>query len=161
AHTPTDIWAVGGVAHPATDNWAFNGFNSQPLMEHWTGTAWSIVPSPLLPGTGMLWAVAARARDDGWAVGTTENPAATAPRAGLIEHWNGSTWTQVDTLTTAPTGGGRISLWGVVALASDDAWAVGGRGMGLGRGGVFGHQSSIGLIEHWNGSRWSVTAESA
>src|SRR5436309_1238371 len=75
-----DVWAVG-----TSEN---NLGNSQTLILHWDGTAWSIVPSPT---TGMvegnLLGVGAVSTNDVWAVGSF------LPTKGggqaLIEHWNG------------------------------------------------------------------------
>jgi hypothetical protein len=56
----------------------------------------------------------------------------------VIEHFDGQAW------SLAPSPHLFAYLSGVRAFASDDAWAVGNRGMG----GAF--------AEHWDGSRWSV-----
>jgi hypothetical protein len=83
AVSATDVWAVGYFveAHGST----------QPLTEHWDGTAWSVVPTPS-PGPGsILWGVAVDAHDDAWAVGETD--VASEP---LAERWDGSSWTIVD-----------------------------------------------------------------
>src|SRR5439155_23809415 len=63
ALSPEDVWAVGRMISP-------NGQKTRTLVEHWSGTAWSVVASPN-PGTGLneLSDVAALAPDDIWAVG--------------------------------------------------------------------------------------------
>ncbi|HYS44322.1 MAG TPA: hypothetical protein VEM32_10130, partial [Geobacteraceae bacterium] len=50
ALAPDDVWAVGS-RQPS-----FAEF--QPLIEHWDGTAWSVVPGPYLNGdTNILYGV--------------------------------------------------------------------------------------------------------
>jgi hypothetical protein len=123
-----DVWAVGTYYD------SFN-FTNAPLILHWNGTSWSVVPGPTLSGSAQLRDVAARAADDVWAVGSsnTDGP--------LIVHWNGTTWVQVP----PPPGTGNGSLEAVTALAPNDAWAVGIRYSSFNI-----HTFTI----HWDGSAW-------
>src|SRR5436305_546774 len=61
ALTASNAWAVGGYDTGGT------GLN-HTLIEHWNGTAWSIVPTPDSP-PGVLNAVDAVSASDVWAVG--------------------------------------------------------------------------------------------
>jgi hypothetical protein len=118
--TSEDAWAVGyqGTEVP---------FLNAPLIEHWDGTAWSIVPSPQPPGgSSALTEVSAISVTDAWAVGYDS-------RGPLIEHWDGSAWTRVQ----AP--GTDYNLNGVVAISATDVWAVG----------------SAASSAHWDGLRWT------
>ncbi|PYL02849.1 MAG: hypothetical protein DME32_05445, partial [Verrucomicrobia bacterium] len=103
----------------------------QTLIEHWNGTAWSIVSSPNASTTqdNFLSDVTCTSASDCWAVGGT-----------LIEHWNGTTWS----IVTSPNTGG---LSGVTCTSPSDCWAVGSYRNG------FYNQT---LIEHWNGTAWSI-----
>ena len=101
---------------------------------HWDGTAWSIALT-----TGDLRGVAARARDDAWAVGYTWN----GRYETVIEHWNGHTWTRVP---SPNTGTDDNMLETVVALAPDNAWAL-GRWSGD-------HVHNLAL--HWDGTAWTT-----
>lgn len=97
-----DMWAVGSSG--GSDG------SSQPLVEHWDGTRWRVVPSPTPPDSNYdLLAVAAVAPNDVWAVG--EGP--------IIEHWNGLRWRMV------PSPGAAGNLMGVAAISPHDVWAVG------------------------------------
>ena len=90
-----------------------------------------------------LSAVTALSRNDIWVVGGFYVPARD-PHA-LLEHWNGSQWC----IRRDPypiTGTGSVNLRAVAAASTNDVWAVGAAGDGLGPA----------LIEHWNGTRWSV-----
>lgn len=118
--TSDDAWAVGyqGTETP---------FLNAPLIEHWDGTAWSIVPSPQPEGgSSALTEVSAVSANDAWAVGyDSQGP--------LIQHWDGTAWSRV-----AAPGTGYL-LEGVAAISSDDVWAVGSGA------------SSI----HWDGKTWT------
>src|SRR5437764_4157916 len=62
AISSTDIWAVGAN---------LNSFPGQPLIEHWDGQHWRIVPGA--PRTvGALSAVSAISATDVWAVGLSQ-----------------------------------------------------------------------------------------
>ena len=73
-----DVWAVGTAQDASGD--------FQTLIEHWDGTAWSIIPSP--NGTGFeseLNSAAAVSSTDVWAVGDSGS-------GTLAEQWNGAAW---------------------------------------------------------------------
>jgi hypothetical protein len=98
---------------------AGGGQGEHTLTLHWTGSAWSIVPSPNvgLPAANRLYAVAARTGSDVWAVGTS-----VAAGRPLALHWDGQGWT----LTTPPLGPNTGSwLAGVTMLSATNVWAVG------------------------------------
>jgi hypothetical protein len=138
AISPTDAWGVGSRYDPADQE-------GHTLIERHDGVSWSIVPSPDGPDAvqSSLSGVAARDSADDWAVGTFIKPNNLVRT--LIEHWDGIAWTRVKSPNAGQPAGGSLS--GVAALAADDAWAVGGYGQGVpGRT----------LIEHWNGTSWSV-----
>ena len=60
----------------------------QTLVEHWNGSAWSVVPSPNVGGSydNALYGVAAVSANDVWAVGHDGDP---ITGQTLVEHWNG------------------------------------------------------------------------
>jgi hypothetical protein len=131
-------YLVDVTATPAGDLWAvgyYRDFSSihRTLIEHWDGTAWSIVSSP---GQGSLSDVAALSPTDVWAVGGDGGDGT------LVERWDGSTWTVVP----SPSRGASSSLAGVAAVSSGDVWAVGWYERQ--------DQTSKTLIEHWDGSSW-------
>jgi hypothetical protein len=107
---------------------------------------WSATPSPSPSSRdNFLKGVAALSASDAWAVGSQTG--ADGFSSALAEHWDGSSWTVVPTATP----GVASVLTSVVALAPNDAWAVG----------YYFEQTSSGvgfvtLIEHWDGSGWSV-----
>ncbi|MGH2515872.1 MAG: hypothetical protein ACRDHP_09480, partial [Ktedonobacterales bacterium] len=107
---PTNIWAVGY-------NWDNTGQHVYPLVEHWNGRVWSIVPSPNVPaGEGKLLSVATISSTDAWAVGY-QSAYGSGQYMSLMEHWNGQQWSVV----SSPNPGTFYNLlFGVAALASND-----------------------------------------
>ena len=150
---PANAWAVG------------QGKDARPLAEHWDGTAWSVVPVPVpaVPsGTGfanaVLSKISAVSPTDIWAVGTTtaiQNVNKAVTRFTLAMHYNGTAWSIVKTVNTAePTG-----LNGVTAISANNAWAVGN-----GFNNVHDVTASVAnkaVIEHWNGTAWSIVTSPA
>ena len=108
------------------------------------GTSWSIVPSA--PQVKDPRSIAVISSDDVWIVGAQTAGAAKVHPAA--EHWDGSAWT----LYSPPyVGLGENSLNGVSATAADDVWAVGYSQPQKKTDSAF--QT---LVEHWDGSTWSV-----
>lgn len=105
---------------------------------------WSIVPSPS-PGTmAGLSDIVAIFPQDVWAVGGYVGTQ--GYNQALIEHWNGNRWIDVPSPNPGPA---RSFLQGVAAVSSTDVWAVGGTDAP--------NWADPGtLIEHWNGTSWSV-----
>jgi hypothetical protein len=134
-----DVWAIGS-RHP--DNFS-------PFAAHWDGASWSSVPvpNPGQPGAELL-GVTALASDDVWAVGWREG---TVPfeNKTLIEHWDGSAWTVVP----SPSADLGQQLNEVSGSSATDVWAVGWHQSWTGQHGEI---TNAPLIQHWNGSRWSV-----
>ncbi len=137
--SPTDIWAVGTQLPTA------NATIVRTLAIHYNGTTWSVVPTPANgPEASSFYGVAALPDGTAWAVGihTANTGHTTVP---LAEHWDGHAWTVVP----APNPGSASNmLYGVAAVSDNDAWAAGGY---AGADNTF-HP----LLEHWNGTSWSV-----
>jgi hypothetical protein len=133
ATSPRDIWAVGNYDTGA-------GTRFQPLIEHWNGARWSLVPAPTAC-SAQLSQISMLTPSDGWAVGSCGS----APHTqAMIEHWNGHRWTAAASPVTKGS-----SLNDVLALGPHLAWAVGSYSP---RSGV-----NRTLIEQWNGRAWTVT----
>jgi hypothetical protein len=91
-----------------------------------------------------LNATAAIAPNDVWAVGEFLSPS-TNTFQPLAEHFNGTSWSVVSTPALPPGNFGE--LFGVAAVSSTDVWAVGETG----------NLSPFSpLIEHWDGTQWSI-----
>ena len=138
ATSRTDAWAVGVQCPTCGD--------PGTMTLHWTGTHWSMVPSPD-PGKkgNVLNGVADESPSDAWAVGTYDNSNCSAM---MILHWNGTAWSQ----SKSPQSSAACNdLKGVSALSATNAWAVGVSC-------IFAVNHCHTLIAHWNGTAWSKTA---
>jgi hypothetical protein len=142
AVSANDIWAVGDSAS------GLRGLHEHPLVEHYNGTKWSVVSSPSPGTTASLRAVAAISARNIWAVGYTAT-SLDAPFHALIEHFNGVRWSVV----ASPNGGaGDNYLLDVAAVSSANIWTVGVVG------GSCPPKCGQPLIEHFNGTKWSVVS---
>jgi hypothetical protein len=133
---PNDIWAVGAEDFPGL-----------ALIEHWDGTSWTATE---LPFGGVMRGVSAVGPNDVWAVGQ-EYGSDIHGDTTVTMHYDGSTWSQVaspNPLTDNPED--QNWLTSVVAVGANDVWAVGRYGD------HDGGPLDQALVEHWNGSAWSV-----
>ncbi|MBV9258940.1 MAG: hypothetical protein JO215_13080 [Ktedonobacteraceae bacterium] len=133
AVTNNDIWAVGFSMNTTK-------LTDQPLIEHWDGNNWLIVPYPTTIKAGGLSAITALGADDIWAVGSTYSASGTSSKP-LILHWDGNNWQVIPGASTT----GNSSLLSVTAVNANDIWAVGTSSS---------TKESKPLIEHWNGNNW-------
>lgn len=148
----------GIVALSADDVWAVGSAGTATLTEHWDGSTWNVVKSPspsssshYLEASNVLSAVTATGPNDVWAVGTYNTTKATdAADHTLIEHWNGSRWTLVQSPDAQTGYDSDNRLDGIAALTSTDIWAV-----GHSKAGPSGATNQL-LIEHWNGIAWTL-----
>ncbi len=146
----SNCWAVGF----GTDQ---NGQNLKSVAEHWDGTSWSLVPSG---ATGQsfdqLDNVRCLSGSDCWAVGNAgpvqQNPnflpifPGAVGDQGLIEHWDGATWSVVSSPSEPSPDGGYLN--GLTCVTATDCWASGATTDTTG-------MASGVLMEHWDGSVWS------
>ena len=131
-----DVWAVGSLVNLGT------GLVSS-LFEHWNGTEWTA--TTVESNNQFLFGASADAADDGWAVGFNGSDSITTSAM----HWDGTNWKRV---ATPNVGVGPNKLNAVLALAPNDAWAVG-----------FStpvsppkQAATLTLIEHFDGTSWAV-----
>ena len=117
------------------------------LIEHWNGSSWSVVASPSPSRLGnSLSSVSAISSNDVWAVGTA-NGSSYSSFLTLVEHWDGSTWSVIP---SPSTGGWGSFLFSVAAISDSNIWAVGEI--------LNGASNSSTLVEHWDGSIWSIVS---
>jgi len=166
--TPTEPGAVGAVLQGvsclsasscvavgyATDD---TGANLHTMIEQWNGSSWSLAPTP---DTGQafdqLSGVQCLAADNCWAVGnagpTQQDPnflpifPAAAGDQGLIEHWDGSSWSLNPSVAEPSPNGGYLN--GITCVSAADCWASGATTDSTG-------VASGLLLQHWDGSSWT------
>lgn len=118
-------YLYGVAAASADDVWAVGRFGRRgrgmPLVEHWDGDSWHVVPSHGLPRSPdvQLNAVASTAGDDVWVAGTDYSG---WPPATLVEHWDGDALSRS---TTPNPPGTDVALTSISADSPNDVWAVG------------------------------------
>src|SRR5258708_3105966 len=116
-------------------------------------TGWQIVRSPNRSiksfSNNTLFGVAALSDSDVWAVGNFLSSNNGAINETLTEHWNSTAWKLVSSPNVGTMGS---SLLPVSAASSKDAWAVGNVPR------INNANGNRPLIEHWNGTAWSVVA---
>ena len=154
AIAPNDIWAVGSST-------SVSGVNivTSTLVEHWNGSAWTIVPSPNVPPQrpgvavrDLLTGVTAIGPSNVWAVGNSIDVASGSglPNKSLVEHWNGSAWT----IVPSPSPQGHNALTGIAAISASDIWAVGFGSTDVSTGVPVDKPELL----HWDGTLWSSVA---
>ncbi len=132
-----------------------NGNNSiSPMGNQVKGTkttmncagGWQQVPSPSIGSLdNNLAAVSAASASNAWAVGdyyTANNPNVLV---NMAEHWDGSTWSEYP---LPNVGANQNTLLGVSELPSGLTWAAGYY--------LNANWVDQTLIQHWNGSTWTV-----
>ena len=105
-----------------------------------------LVTSPTVNGS--LSAVSSVSPTDIWAVGSQNT--SNGDVAPLIENFNGTSWSVVAAPT--PAGASSADFSAVSALASNNVWAV-GSSITVNSSGV---SVSSPLVEHFNGTSWSI-----
>lgn len=133
-----DVWAVG--------NYGNAGSTEQTLVVHWDGTVWTTIYSPNQgSNTNFFTDVTAISSTDVWAAGSYYTTGGV--QQTLTQHWDGSVWLIVP---SPNVGSGINSLQGISAASASDVWAVGGY---IDTGSIYRT-----LVEHWDGTAWTVTA---
>lgn len=136
---PGNAWAVGDMRTASDSNVA--------LIERWNGRRWTAVRAPDPGGTSELSAVAATSAGNAWAVGDASRPSSRtlALHLGPATAAGCQSWTGLQ----PPSAGTDGKLSGVAVVSACDAWAVGAD--------LNASQVRQTLIEHWDGSNWTVT----
>jgi hypothetical protein len=139
AISQNDVWAVGiRNATPSSQ--------TKSLIEHWNGSAWSVVRSPSAGQLSVLGAVAAVSSKDVWAVGSFFN--FSGNQQTLVEHWNGSKWS----IVKSPSPGASYNgLGGLAVVSPKNIWATGSLSSD-------GGNTSQTLVERWNGAQWNLVS---
>jgi hypothetical protein len=137
-----NVGRLAGVADLSSTNaWAVSTLG---VIEHWDGAAWTAVstaqPNPANTVGNRVSSISADSASDIWIAGTYTTPDYTTAAYAL--HYNGSAWSVVPMAQPASS---SVSIGAVTSLSPSNAWAVGQTGTDP-------------LIEHWNGSQWSIQA---
>src|SRR5207249_4633225 len=105
-------WAVGKAQ--------FQAFSRHSLIEHWNGSAWSLLDGPTSSGS-VLYSLVAASPATVWAAG---NKRRTRPCVTRVARWHGPAWPPA---ASPNAGNGDSPLTAVVAPAgTGEVWASGG-----------------------------------
>jgi hypothetical protein len=129
-----DIWAAGNT---------YVSGALQSLFEHWNGTKWKVVAGPAGLDSVIVSSLAVIGHDDVWAAGGMHQGYNVRT---MTAHWDGTEWTVVPTPDTVYAS----NFSGVAGAAPNDVWAVGTTDQRK-----YGRPAA--LIEHWDGTAWTVT----
>jgi hypothetical protein len=133
---PGTVWAVGSYSTPNAN------FGTRKLILRRAGGGWQVLGSPTFTPEDHLEAVDATGPADAWAVGWGSTSPFGGTAVGIALRWDGSSWRSVPIPQPSP-----IMLFGVVALAPNDVWAVGHT--------YLGGPHWVPLVLHWDGTAWS------
>jgi hypothetical protein len=135
ANGPDDVWVFGSYGADQS------GANSQLLVEHWDGTAWTVM-HPKVPGRDdfELNAASALSADDIWVGGAGTQTGGEAYMCPLLLHWDGSSWSSA----SAPSCTLDSRIQGLTVASPDDMWAA-----------MDDSQFEVTYLEHWDGTQWT------
>jgi hypothetical protein len=136
-------WAVGAHSTSAAPS-------TRTLAQRWNGTSWSVVPTPNPdPIRNFLSDVDGSSANDVWAIGNVGDDGYSGGTvAGLVLHWDGSAWSQVNVPGTVSDGTFNLpTLQDVFALSANDVWIVGRVFSWL-------DLKVVPLALHWDGQTW-------
>jgi hypothetical protein len=146
----TGSWLRSATALSANDVWAVGyyrvGSPLVPLIEHWDGTQWSIVPNPVSANSvvnGVLNDIKALAPNNIWIVGHIPLGVGGQGVSGnppLVFHWDGTQWSSISVPSPGP---GLNILSALAPISPNDIWAVGSSDSGP-------------ITMHWDGNQWSL-----
>jgi hypothetical protein len=135
---PDDAWAVGG------DDFEPTNAPPTPVVLHWDGSRWSVVDVPVPAGSRFVGrSVVAGGPDDVWVAADAAGSDALTT-AGLVLHWDGSTWTPAELPSLK---GSVIHIESVDERSPNDVWSAGS---------AFDPRSqrSVAVVEHFDGTGW-------
>ncbi len=132
---PANVTLGPVLAFSATNLWSVNDNGD---AEHFNGTTWTTtsLPVPTTEPDLDMTSISGSSPSDIWAAGTEFNEGLHRNNSPVLEHFNGTSWSNVSVPVASPTGG----LTDVVAVTPSDAYAV----------------TTVGAILHWNGTTWTL-----
>jgi hypothetical protein len=117
AFSANDVWVLG-------QSWEDPNLSTvKPLIEHWDGAQWRIMPNP--PDlVNYLSDITVRAANEVWVVGSTSGGKSGQVSVTLVERWDGKTWSVVPSANASTQC--QNELFGLTTVpGSDMLWAVG------------------------------------
>lgn len=131
---PTKVTLGPVLAFSAKNLWSVNG----GAAEHFNGSTWTKTELPVIsaqPNLDMT-SISGSSPSDIWAAGTAFNEGLHRNNSPILEHFNGTAWTNV-TIPGGPMTGG---LTDVLAITPTDAYFA----------------TTLATVQHWNGTTWTM-----
>lgn len=160
ALTPGDAWITGRAGMYPIPGWVL----------HWNGRALAKQPQPDLAlgaGTSFFTASLPGSFDsdtDGWQVIGDESGNGSGmtfdDEATFAERWHGGQWTQVPMAVSPDPATEGIRPYAVAAISPSNAWMAGAF-YAIGEGNVFGVTAVGTVLEHWDGTQWTIVPNPA
>jgi hypothetical protein len=132
---PANVELGPVLAFSATNLWSVNNNGD---AEQFNGTTWTTtsLPVPTTEPDLDMTSISGSSPSDIWAAGTAFQEGLHRDNSPVLEHFNGTSWSNVSVPVASPTGG----LTDVVDISPTDAYAV----------------TTVGAILHWNGTTWTL-----
>jgi hypothetical protein len=132
---PANVELGPVLAFSATNLWSVNNNGD---AEQFNGTTWTTtsLPVPTTEPDLDMTSISGSSPSDIWAAGTEFNEGLHRDNSPVLEHFNGTSWSNVSVPVASPTGG----LTDVVDISPTDAYAV----------------TTVGAILQWNGTTWTL-----
>jgi Subtilase family len=143
ADSPDDVWLAGTLQH-LSESLPYASF-----LEHWNGSAWSLVNTPAVAQPITVLGLRAFSATDIWAVGDRVDQATGGLVGIVILHWDGRTWSLATPKVSTPLES-TADASAIGGTSPNDVW-------------VAGHaldpslNSQVPFILHWDGQRWAFT----
>ncbi len=130
ALAPNDVWAVGYSTATLKPPPGQYDVPTHTLVEHYDGTAWSVVSSPNVGPNSQyqsnrLLGVTAVSPNDIWAFGSYFAASGSEFQITLLMHWDGTSWTIEPCPSPQPGDFMADLLWSGVVTGPGDVWIVG------------------------------------
>ena len=146
--TGTTLYAISMLS--TTDGWAVGdqeacgqGGGYKPVLLHYHGTTWT--PAQLPSDAIQVTRVVMTSATDGWAVGSKQS-SGSAENSDLLLHYDGQTWSEVNTAGIAQFG---VNLTEIAMISATDGWLVGTENQGPNG------TASRSMLFHYDGKQWS------
>jgi hypothetical protein len=150
----SSVSCIGPTSCQAVGNLDFSTGHTEPLIESWDGTSWTILPTPTFSPPqyigGSLVSISCDSTTSCVAVGALRNNVGSGKLlSSLVMTWDGSTWS---TTPAVDPGLGNDVMDGVACTSPTSCMAVGNWTDGVNPNG--GNLPNS-LVESWDGTSWS------
>lgn len=142
ADSASDVIAVGNAVLNSNSS---AGWVASALAYRYNGSSWQALPVPSSVPSSALAHVKAFSPSDAWAIGSGSSG---SQSVALATHWDGSSWTQVDTGFGTTLG---LTMNAIAGSSGSDVWAG-----GIAQSSGYRNKVRHSVLLHYNGTSWST-----